>query len=290
MKLFEKATDHPLVALLEEKMKQAHFSEMKKEIFQKLPKNFDPESPVLYSTPGEDYLEWIDIIEAAKSAQGRFVMFELGAGFGRWCMNAMHALNFLNPLPFHFVAVEAEKSHFNFLKLYFEAHGLKLEDHRLIEAAVDVEFGQALFNMGEPNGWYGQYLDDKKPSLFHRLAFFLRNSSKKEEQTERRKDIVKTITLNSLLEEYDRVDLIDMDIQSAELKVLQASIELLNKKVKRVHIGTHSKEIDEGLKNLFLENKWTNVHLFPSFTTCPTPYGVVEFNDGIQSWVNPKIG
>jgi hypothetical protein len=80
-----------------------------------------------------------------------------------------------------------------------------------------------------------------------------------------------------------------MDIQGHELPVLKASIDLLNHKVKRLHIGTHSKEIDEGLKRLFLTNGWKNVHFYSAFTVCMTPYGRVDFNDGIQSWINPNI-
>lgn len=286
MKVFEKSASHPLVSLLEERMEKANYSNTQKEIFKKLPKEFDAENSVLFTTPGEDYIEWIDIVEAASAAKDRFVMFELGAGYGRWCINAMNALKFLNPLPFHFVAVEAEKSHFHFLKEYFVAHGLNLQEHKLIEAAVDAVQGLAVFHMGDPNEWYGQYIDGKKPNFLNRILYSLQSRFLK---TQRRKEIVKTITLNSILENYERVDLIDMDIQSSELPVLRASIDSLNKKVKRLHIGTHSKEIDKGLNDLFLEHGWKNVNLYPSFSTCATPYGVVTFNDGIQSWINPKI-
>jgi hypothetical protein len=32
----------------------------------------------------EEYFEWIDLLEAVRSARGRFTMLERGAGFGRW--------------------------------------------------------------------------------------------------------------------------------------------------------------------------------------------------------------
>jgi FkbM family methyltransferase len=292
MRLFEKTAGHPLHSLLEEKMQKANFAKTQKEIFQKLPQDFDAEHSALFSTPGEDYLEWIDILEAVTSAKNRFVMLELGAGYGRWCINAMNALKLLNPIPFHFVAVEAEVSHFRFLKEYFIAHGLHLKEHRLIEAAIDVDKGCALFHMGDPNEWYGQCIDSQNitipQKIFYSLQSLFPNSHNKEEK-KRHKRIVKTITLNSILRRYGRVDLIDMDIQGHELPVLKASIDLLNHKVKRLHIGTHSKEIDEGLKRLFLTNGWKNVHFYSAFTVCMTPYGRVDFNDGIQSWINPNI-
>ena len=46
---------------------------------------------------------------------------------------------------------------------------------------------------------------------------------------------VKAITLNQILSKLEQVDLIDLDVQGAELAVLRSGIEELNKKVKRVH-------------------------------------------------------
>lgn len=290
MYTFEKIASHPLVSLLEERKEKENFAEIQKEIFQKLPADFDIKSNPLFSTPGEDYFEWIDIVEAVSSAKNRFVMFELGAGYGRWCMNALFALKFLNPIPFHFVAVEAETSHFRFLQEYFIAHGLDLKEHRLIQAAVDIVEGHALFHMGEPNDWYGQYIDKRTTSYYQRMYYAIKNVCRiNTDKIKRRKEVVKTISLNSILIDYDLVDLIDMDIQSAELEVLSASIDLLNQKVKRLHIGTHSKEIDEGLRKLFIQHGWKNVHLYPSFSTCTTSYGMNTFNDGVQSWINPRL-
>src|SRR4051794_1481598 len=34
----------------------------------------------------EEYFEWIDFLAAATTARKRFVMMELGAGYGRWLM------------------------------------------------------------------------------------------------------------------------------------------------------------------------------------------------------------
>jgi len=290
MSLLEKASHHPLLSLLEERMQETNFPNTWKEIFQKLPAYFNPGSPPSNLILNEEYFEWIDLAEAAASAKNNFLMFELGAGYGRWCINAMIALKFLNPIPFHFIAVEAERSHFQFLKDYFSAHGLNLEEHRLIEAAVDTLEGHALFHMGDPNVWYGQCLDSRK--LSHRILNSLKNAYfnlRTVKKMDRRKEVVRTITLNSILADYERIDLIDLDIQGAELEVLKASVDLLNQKVKRVHVGTHSKEIDRGLEELFRNQGWKNLHLYPLFSTCETPYGRVSFGDGVQSWINPRV-
>jgi hypothetical protein len=45
--------------------------------------------PPPYPPPvDEEYFEWIDLLTAATEAQGTFVFWELGAGYGRWSIRA----------------------------------------------------------------------------------------------------------------------------------------------------------------------------------------------------------
>ena len=67
---------------------------------------------------------------------------------------------------------------------------------------------------------------------------------------------VKAITLKQVLDGLDHVDLIDLDVQGAELVVLRSAIGELDKKVKRVHIGTHGHDIEHGLRELFRQHGW----------------------------------
>jgi hypothetical protein len=61
----------------------------------------------------EEYLEWIDLLEAVANAQGKFTMIELGAGYGRWLVNAAVTLRQRKPtiVPF-LIGAEAEPTHF----------------------------------------------------------------------------------------------------------------------------------------------------------------------------------
>jgi hypothetical protein len=86
------------------------------------------------------------------------------------------------------------------------------------------------------------------------------------------------------------VDLIDLDVQGAELEVLEASSEQLCEKVKRVHIGTHGRDIEEGLRARFRALGWENLNDYGSNCECETPYDRIRFQDGVQTWVNPKAG
>jgi hypothetical protein len=53
-------------------------------------KNIASQRKISPTLPGfnEEYFEWIDIFESVKNAKNEFVMFELGAGFGRWIVRA----------------------------------------------------------------------------------------------------------------------------------------------------------------------------------------------------------
>jgi hypothetical protein len=59
--------------------------------------------------------------------------------------------------------------------------------------------------------------------------------------------------------------------------------------VKRLHIGTHSKEIEAGLRQLLSAHGWRCHADYPLSSTSETPWGPVSFENGVQSWVNPGL-
>jgi FkbM family methyltransferase len=243
----------------------------------------------------EEYFEWVDLLESVKQAKNRYVFVELGAGYGRWAVHAAQAIKRLNPMPFDAVAVEAEPTHFEFLKQHSSDNGLEPCDHRLIRAAVWTKRGVVKFYIGNASEWYGQAIDQSKDlhSLrrsiialmylaFHRPGLF--RASRRQRVT-----WVPAITLNEILYECPYVDLLDMDIQGAELDVITSSIEALNDKVRRIHIGTHNAVVEEGLRLIFSSNGWLNIWDYQCGNTEGTPYGSILFGDGVQTWVNPAL-
>lgn len=241
----------------------------------------------------EEYFEWIDLIEAVKAAKGQFVMVELGAGYARWIVRAVAALQQLNPMPYRLVAVEPEPTHFEWLKEHLRDNGIDPAEHELIMAAVNGTGERVRFWVGNPSGWYGQAIaPGPVGSLKQRIAAWACSAFGRRPSAEG-DDVnivwVKAVTLDQILTKHDRVDLIDLDVQGAELDVLSAAIEPLNRKVKRLHIGTHSAEIEEGLRKLFSSHGWENVNDYRCPSVNPTPYGEIEFEDGVQTWVNPAL-
>jgi FkbM family methyltransferase len=228
-----------------------------------------------YPLLDEAYFEWIDLLQTVTAAQEHFTMVELGAGWGRWTANAVAALRQVNPLPYTMVVVEAEPTHFGWMKEHLERNGVDLNQCQLVQAAVAANDGSIGFFVGEdptwgtPNQWYGQSIGGKTQ--------------------------VPAVSLNTLLAPLPKVDLLDMDIQGAEYEVIEAAAEEVNRKVKRVHIETHNREVERGLRLVFTRLGWKNIFDYPCSTNYPevleskTDFGIASFVGGRQSWVNPKF-
>jgi FkbM family methyltransferase len=214
----------------------------------------------------EEYFEWIDLLEAVVLAKNHFTMIELGAGFGRWTVNAAVALRQLASLPHTFVAVEAEPTHFQWTIKHLADNFVDPAGVRLIQAAVTSSDGKVGFHLGDsplgkPADWYGQHIGGPHS--------------------------VDAVSLSTLLRALDTVDLIDIDVQGAELQVLEAAALDVDKSVKRIHVGTHGADIEAGLHSLFGRLGWKCLRSFSCGATVDTEYGAITFADGVQTWLNP---
>ena len=101
---------------------------------------------------------------------------------------------------------------------------------------------------------------------------------------------VPAIGINNLLRRYERIDLIDMDIQGHERVVVPAGIEEMTKRARRVYIGIHEPaSIATELTELFTKHGWNNEASYPCLSEVETPFGTISFTDGCQYWVNPRL-
>lgn len=226
----------------------------------------------------EELFEWIDLLQAVDDAEGSFVMAELGAGYGRWAVaGAAVAERFRPELTTLLIAVEAEPDHFQMLLTHLADNGLDPAEHRLIKAAVGEADGTANFLTGHAAKWWGQSATNN-PDWTHGHWPAAR--------------IVPTpqVSIATALEGVERVDLIDMDIQGAEAEAVRGSLDVLTSKAKRLHIGTHGHDIEDELRRLLSGAGWELLRDYPCLTEgVETEYGPVDFQDGVQSWVNPRL-
>lgn len=258
-----------------------------------------PIQDVSYPIFDEEYFEWIDLLESVVAAKKVYTMIELGSGYGRWVVRAALAARQYDPkLRCNLIAVEAEPTVYGWMKEHFRHNGLKPRHHSLLHGAVTNKPGKVEFYIGGPVGgpqdlapdaWYGQCLSkdyevaEAKPAGKYNGFKVLRYKSGW------RSIRIPGVSLGSILKKLDRVDLIDLDIEGEELPTLTSVAAELDAKVKRLHIGTHGKEIEAGLRELLSAHGWECRADYSLFSTCETPYGPIQFENGAQSWVNPKL-
>lgn len=248
----------------------------------------------------DEYFEWISNLMSAKQAKNTFVMYELGAGYGRWGVRAYKAarLKKIENIKINFV--EAETSHLRYLRKHLKINGLKKENYKIIDKALsDSSEPSFLYikgpsnsdNYSNPATWYGQCLihdyekDSKKLKKINR-----KYNNQQVFITPSNWEVVEINKINAVdLFNEKIIDLINFDIQGEELKILEHIIEKLNKNTKRLHISTHSKKIHKKIEKLLKTNNWTEIYNFKLLQGNNTPIGKIEFGDGLLVFINPRF-
>jgi hypothetical protein len=101
--------------------------------------------------------------------------------------------------------------------------------------------------------------------------------------------LISSVTLEDVLGPFSRVDFLEADIQQSEIVVFPPYIDLLKRKVRRIHLGTHGPEVHRAMHDLFADKGWEIVFSFAPETAYETPIGGFRTNDGILSVVNPEL-
>lgn len=248
----------------------------------------------------EEYFEWVDVLMSVLDAGARYRCLELGAGFGRWGVRAGLAARRRGVADVALDFYEAEPKHVEWLRAHAANNGFGADAARVHPVAVADADGRTMFYVGMPNDfdeataskWYGQAMahsyeaaDDAGGSVVETycgMPVVSFRSGFIAVEVEQR-DIA------AILAEHGEIDLIDMDVQGAELGIVTRGIEAMNRQVRRLHIGTHGPELEAGLREILSAHGWRAVRDFPSQKTVATPYGEVSFGDGVQSWLNPRF-
>jgi FkbM family methyltransferase len=223
------------------------------------------------------------LLEAIVEARGEFTMLSLGAGWGRWLVAAACAARQREHLRVRLVGVEAEPTHFRWIHQHFRDNQIDPAAHDLVEAAIWTATGEVWFYVGKSDSWYGQSIirDDALEPDPELVEIDYRG-----ERARR----VKTIELPAVTAKYQRIDYLQLDVQGVELDVLASRPDILDEKVKRINVGTHTHEIEAGLRELFTGRGWHCQYDFPLHGRVPVAGGsVLNLVDGIQLWINPAL-
>lgn len=256
---------------------------------------------------GEVFFEQAAIHKAVMAAAGQFTMVELGGGFAARTVDAHAALQRHNPLPCHFVVVEAEPTHFEWAKRHMRRNGMDPEAHWLINALVGTDNQPKLFMLGE--GFYGNAVASENDvaqliknvaageSVLQVLEGLLHNARCGVQQPYRVADgirhfdfgFVSSMPLRDILQPLAQVDLLDIDIQGGESEVLPAAMDLIDGKVKRIHLATHGAERHRQMWDLFFDHEWLCEGDYAPNSKHQSEWGQFENSDGILDLVNLRF-
>ncbi|MEN0653293.1 MULTISPECIES: FkbM family methyltransferase [Hyphobacterium] len=238
---------------------------------------FAPPRGSKYTPPlpslNEHYFDWILTLESVARAAGAYRMIELGAGWGTWSViGATAARQSARIDAIEIVAIEADHTHYDWMRRHFASNDLTGETMHLIHGAVAPKAGTVRFPILEdPSEDYG--------------------ASMKQVHSGRPFIDVPAYTLASLMDRMSgTVDFVHVDIQGAEYDIIPPIMDLLRKRVKSMMIGTHtSLEKHHEMSELFRRNGWRETMNYPRGELCVTPYGNVQFGDGLVAVENPDF-
>jgi FkbM family methyltransferase len=234
--------------------------------------------------PAQAYLELAFVLDSALAAPGpTATIMELGAGHGVWLVKASRALALSSGLRARLIGVEMEPQRFEWMRQHLRDNDLDPDQHQLLHAAVSDHDQEASFtSTPEARADYGLRLTR---GLNLRSRVITRSAAGADPDEMR----VGCVRLSSLLRACDRVDLLHMDIQGEELRVVREAGRLLEQRVARIVIGTHSLVAHLRLSARFRLSGWRAVYDFRGQGLRSTPFGDIDFVDGLLAFVNPRL-
>ncbi len=223
--------------------------------------------------------EWLAIMRSVLSAEHRYRIMELGAGWGPAAVSGLVLARRRGVKDVQATAVEAEPHHYETVRQHFLDNGFDPADHTVINAAVGVHHGIARWPVNADNATsYGNRpLDGRGDYLGRRIA------------RTRRVDVR---SFRSLLKAERLWDLVHIDVQGAEFDICRSALTRMNRRVARVCIGVHSRKLDGDLFDLFWRAGWilegespTRLNYYPGAKS----QEAMTSADGTQVWRNPRL-
>lgn len=223
-----------------------------------------------------DVAEFGAALRAVDLAKDSFSMIELGCGWGCWMNNTGIAAR-KKHLKVKLIGVEGDEGHVNFAKESLSANGFSSDEYILHRGIAASSAGIALFPVQEKSGesWGLEPifdLDDAQSQTLLKTGKYA---------------ALEQLALEDIARDLDRVDLLHVDIQGGEAKLIPSAISFLSEKVAYLFIGTHSRQIEGLMFDCLLKAGWVLEIERPAILSAgPTPGLVV---DGVQGWRNPRL-
>lgn len=224
-----------------------------------------------------DIAEWATALRAVELSGDRFVMVELGCGWGCWMNNTGVAAR-ATGRQVKVIGIEGDDGHLAFAREALATNGFDDGEIELHRGIASFKSGLALFPRQEVPGasWGSEPIFDAG-------------------EEERRRatesglyDEVAMVPLSQVIGSEPRVDLLHIDIQGGEADLVEQNLALLGDKVAYLLIGTHSKQIEGRLYVALLGAGWRLEMERPALFDIVNGQPRIRV-DGVQGWRNSKL-
>lgn len=226
-----------------------------------------------YPPLNEHYFDWIALLQSVDQAFGTYRMAELGAGWAPWLVSAAMASRQRAQISkIELLAVEADPTHYGWVREHFQENGLDPDCFQLLHGAVSSTPGYLKFPAIEnPDENYGA-----SSRLVRADTPFIE---------------VPTFSIVEVLSRFSApLDFLHIDIQGAEYEAIPPAMYSLRGMVKSIMIGTHiSDSLHAELAALFEGAGWRTLYNFKRNSTTVTEYGEVTFEDGFIYFKNTAL-
>ncbi len=231
-------------------------------------------------------IEYFAVLHAFDTApsRARFTLAELGASFGPWICTAGVVARRLGFQKIRLIAVEASQFMHRLIRTHLENNDLRSELLPGLYAKV----------------LCGAVWVDESTLYFPKVTSAMNNGFQASSGSVDTDCVGRTVesvpvqgmTLPRILGDEEQIDLLHIDIHGAEAQVVPKAIDLLNARVRRLLLGTHSRYIDGLMMKIFHEAGWVLLRERPTkFTFVPALGGLdgMTTRDGGQYWINPRL-
>jgi len=224
-----------------------------------------------------DIAEFGAALRAVDLSKDTFTVAELGCGWGCWINITGVAARRAGKKVF-LIGIEGDPAYIEFARQSLPDNGFKESEFELYHGIAAGYSGVALFPQQPPGG--GEW--GLQPIL-----------NPTEEQVEKAKEdgsstILPAVDLASIVETHGDLDLLHIDIQGGETAFLESCIDLCNRRVHYVLVGTHSRLIEGKLEELMYANGWVLEVDRPEISSLDDGVQILRV-DGVQGWRNSRF-
>lgn len=223
-----------------------------------------------------DLAEFAAALRAVDLANKNFRAVELGCGWGCWLLNTGVAAR-RRGLVVDLIGAEADAGHVDFARRGCAENGFSDTEAKIYRRVVGPRCGTALFPKQDI------------PGVKWGLEPILDATNDQIEAAEREGiyELVPIMTFGEICADGKMIDLVHMDIQGGEADFIDNCVEDLNKFVKYLVVGTHSRAIEGKIFETMLKNGWILEIERPALLNL-NPSDPQTTIDGVQGWRNNR--